>query len=162
LILQTNSDYNIQIKEALEKDKNNYIAALRRIPKRLLLLYVHSFQSYVWNKTLYKYLKENNENTLIPLVGFGTELADDSVSIIIKRILIEEKLSERDFINRKFPMLSLEGNSRNAIVEIQNLAILEQTENQIKLNFKLNKGSFATVALSHIFNKLDTFLVDFI
>ena len=64
----------------------------------------------------------------------------------------EEQITFRDFINRKMPELSQEGDERNALTEIKELKILEKTENSIKITFKLSKGCYATVAIKFLLN----------
>ena len=43
------AEYLFKAAEYLEKNKNDYIGALRLIPKKILWLYIHSYQSYLWN-----------------------------------------------------------------------------------------------------------------
>ena len=49
LIIKNDNEYGNKIKKFLKINKNNYIGALRLIPKKILQLYVHSYQSYIWN-----------------------------------------------------------------------------------------------------------------
>ena len=152
LILDSNSDYSEKILFFLINNKNNYTAALQIIPKRLLKLYLHSYQSYIWNKTVEEYLKESNENIKIPIIGFGTEIENKEIEKITTNLMKEENITFRDFINRKMPNLSQEGDERKALIEIKELKILEKTENSIKINFKLSKGCYATEAIKFLLN----------
>ncbi|MCK5282461.1 MAG: tRNA pseudouridine(13) synthase TruD [Nanoarchaeota archaeon] len=162
LILSSNSDYKEKIETFLENNLNSYIPALKLVPKKLLLLYVHAYQSHLWNRTLKEYLILSKENTYIPIIGFGTEIENEEIRKIIEKIMKEENISFRDFINRKFPEMSSEGDLRQALVEIQSPKILEKTNNSIKIIFKLKKGSYATIAIAFLLECPDTVLKDFL
>ncbi|MBR9698833.1 tRNA pseudouridine(13) synthase TruD [Candidatus Woesearchaeota archaeon] len=149
LILETNPDYQIQ--EFLDKNKANYTTALKIIPHRLLKLYIHSYQSYLWNKTL----KNNPDAKELPIIGFGTEPTKE-----IEPILKEENLGVRDFINKKIPELTTEGTTREAYIEIKDLKLLEK--NPLKISFTLEKGSYATIAVAFLLECLDSVLKDLI
>ena len=89
-------------------------------------------------------------NKKIPLLGFGTEIKDSLLKEIINKLLNKEKLTLRNFINKQIPELSLEGSNRDAFVEIKALKLLQETDNLIKLQFRLQKGSYATVAIDFL------------
>jgi tRNA pseudouridine13 synthase len=40
-----------------EINKNDFVGALKKIPKKLLLMFVHAYQSYLWNEIVAKHLK---------------------------------------------------------------------------------------------------------
>ena len=40
----------------LQERANDYIGALKKLPLRLLRLYINAYQSYIWNKTVAEYL----------------------------------------------------------------------------------------------------------
>ena len=46
-------------RQHLQQKPNDYIGALKRLPIRLLRLYVNAYQSYLWNETLAQYLRTN-------------------------------------------------------------------------------------------------------
>jgi len=134
---------------------NDYIGAMRKINKKILRLYVHSYQSYIFNETIKEYLKlGTKENEKIPIVGFGTELEKYNAEIrrIIEGILSIENLDLRDFITLKMPELSEEGIERDLFVEIRDLEVLEKGGNWVKVKFFLKKGSYATEAIDFLFD----------
>ena len=135
-------------------DDNDYIGAMRKFNKKLLKLYVHSYQSLIFNKTIKEYLKISKEQQKIPIIGFGTELEEypKELQNIINNILKNENLTKRDFITVKMPELSQEGDERNLLTEIENLEIIEKEENKIKIKFFLKKGCYATVAIKYLFS----------
>ncbi|MFH1275791.1 MAG: tRNA pseudouridine(13) synthase TruD, partial [Candidatus Woesearchaeota archaeon] len=69
-------------------------------------------------------------------------------------LIKKENIDYKDFIIKQIPELSLEGEERQAFVEIKDLEIgkLEQDElnnnkNKIKIKFSLSKGSYATMVI---------------
>ncbi len=129
-----------QVKEYLSKKPTDYIGALRKIPLKILKLYVHSYQSYLWNEMVAK----SNVKTL-PIIGFGTEVTKD-----IQKILEKEGINSRDFIIKQIPELSSEGTERDLFVDIKNLEI-EKIEKGYIIRFILPKGSYATETIKQIF-----------
>ncbi len=143
------------VKKFLEKNKSDFIGALRTLPKKILLLYVHSYQSYIWNKSAEEYLKERNEeineDAEIPIVGFGAEYSDEKTKKIIKKILAEEGITERDFIIKEIPDASVEGGKRKLFVDIQDFK-MEKLDGKCMLKFFLPKGSYATEVVRQLFS----------
>tara|TARA_Y100000310_G_scaffold327902_1_gene395050 strand:- start:2542 stop:3495 length:954 start_codon:yes stop_codon:yes gene_type:complete len=154
VILSTNSDYNGRIKQHLEKKTNDFVVALKIIPLKLLKLYVHAYQSSIFNKVLEQYTKTNKKIEKIPIVGFGTESNDK-----IMRILLEkEKIVPRDFIIRQIPELSSEGDERSAFMAVKDFKIIKQEKDELNegkekliVEFALPKGSYATVFIDYLF-----------
>ncbi|MBS3135961.1 tRNA pseudouridine(13) synthase TruD [Candidatus Woesearchaeota archaeon] len=154
IIQKSNSEY-------ASNKGSDIIGAIRSVPERMLKMYVHSYQSLLWNRTLSRYLKISNENVAIPIVGFGSELDNGIIGNIIKGILSEENLTYRDFIIRQIPYLSSEGSFREAFVEIEGLKISPEKDKAV-IEFSLCKGSYATVAIACLFDSLHASLKDFI
>lgn len=153
LILDTNPDYRERMEESIKENPNDFVGALRLIPKKLLRLYVHAYQSCLWNRALEEYAKKGKENTQIPLLGFGIEMENKVIEKIITRIMEKEGITFRSFINRSIPDISLEGSSRDAFIEIKDLKISEKGKDFIEVGFSLQKGSYATVAVDFLLNK---------
>lgn len=147
------------IKRYLSRFPNDYIGALKTIPIKMLRLYIHSFQSELFNKMLDEIIKDkkdkkNNKkkNEKLPLIGFTTKETEK-----IKSILKKEGITLKDFINKSIPELTVEGMMRDSYCKIENLKIfpLEKDEinkgrYKIKVSFFLKKGSYATEAIKHI------------
>lgn len=151
LILKNNSDYNPEINEHLSKAQNDFIGALRNIPKKLLKLYVHSYQSYLWNQTVEEYINKNGlKNITIPIIGFGTEIYDKQINEIISKIIKKENIDYRDFIIRELPELSAVGQERNMLIELTDLKIISKEKDKITLSFSLPKGCYATIVIKFL------------
>jgi len=158
-ILSEDKFYGEKIKKVLNETKNGYVNAIRTISKKILLFYIHAYQSLLWNRTVEKYLEENplTKNIIIPIVGFGTEIKDEKIKKIIEHILEEEKIDFRDFIIRALPDLSSEGSQRELFMEITDFEAsapekddLTKGKQKITLKFSLGKGSYATMAIKYI------------
>jgi len=172
--------------EHLAKKKSDFIGALKKVPLRLLRMYVNAYQSYLWNETIARYLKSkvelaseivaevsysqgklvfvrNKESLIdldIPLIGFSPLVIEDAkLKDLITEIMNEENLGPNDFVIKQIPELSLEGDSRKAVVAVQNLVIrsieedeLNHSKKKILLKFSLSKGSYATMVVKRLFS----------
>jgi tRNA pseudouridine13 synthase len=148
------------------------IGALLRLPRQLLRMYLHAYQSLLWNGTLAQYISSrttatNNisysgghfifpsrdvavENISLPLLGFSTTTTDASVMAILSA----EKISPRDFVIRQLPNLSLEGEQRAALIDVKEFSVGgfvgdEEFPGKKKavVRFLLSKGSYATMVV---------------
>lgn len=159
LILVDERDYKNAIEGWIEKNPNDYVGALQKLPKKMVSMYVHAYQSLLWNRTALKL--ENKENMKVPIIGFGTdidEIKDENLKKILREIMSEEKLAERDFIIRELSGLSREGTERDLFADIENLKVLEKSDDElnkgkkkIRLSFSLSKGCYATEAIKAMF-----------
>lgn len=162
LILQTDEGKSQKIEEVLAKRENDYVNALNTIPHKILLLYVHSYQSRIWNETVQKYLElyPDSDNIDVEVVGFGTRFSNKEVERIVKEILKEENISLRDFIVREIRSLSAEGTTRSLFCELHGLKVqnfeeddLNKGKYKVKVCFELEKGNYATNVLKYLFKK---------
>ena len=91
----------------LVKNKTDFGGAIRKLPKKIRKLYIHAYQSYLFNRALSKYLKEKYdcdclkffdfklcfpkdnvfEEVEFEVPGFATKLKSD-VGIILKKLLL--------------------------------------------------------------------------
>lgn len=177
-IKHDNTEIPKKIIDFLKGHKNEFVGALKIIPKKFLQIYIKSFQSYLFNKILSDYIGENSNkiiisgeeynfiddnfnkylNINIPLIGFSTELNDDEISNIAKRIMQNYGISFRDFILRSLPELSEEGELRSIVSEAKNLKIgeleeddLNSNKKKLQVSFELQPGSYATIFIKQKF-----------
>ena len=160
IIANEDYKYGNLVKTVLEKEPHNFIGSLQELPSKILLIYVHSYQSYLWNLEAEKYLEKNpdSEQRDLPLVGFY-EPEDEESRQITDSILKEENLVYRDFIVREIPSISMEGSTRKLFCNIFDLEFgkLEDDElnpgkKKLLVKFFLEKGSYATMAIKYLFN----------
>lgn len=166
LILKNEGRIEGEIRHCLEKNRNNYAGAIRIIPLKTRKLFVHSYQSFLFNKSIDEYLKINEnhkiKNIKIPLIGFNFELnsaKNAQLRKILKKILEEEKINPRDFIISQMPELTSEGGFRDLLFDVKGIEILEiktdelnQNKKKMKIRFSLPKSCYATVVAEHLFH----------
>mgnify|MGYP001163227404 CR=1 FL=1 len=161
---------NEKMEYFLVEKPNEYANALKS-EKKLVKIYIHAFQSYLWNKYASEYVRKYGkniknsdyslgklyfgdiENKKIPLVGFGTDI-DEEMKILLK----EEGISQRDFLIKSIPELSSEGDERDLIVKAENVKIeklanddLNKGKKKVVISFNLPKGSYATMFIKSLF-----------
>lgn len=165
-----------EIMQWLERTPNDFVGALRSLPRRVLRIYAHSYQSWLWNRTASSVLEKSphrkiqwilgdllfpdkeTDNMEIPIVGYDTEIPPD-LGGIIRGILKEEGLGLEDFKVKQFQEFDLRGGSRDMIVSPENLKIgsleeddLNPGKNKCLVKFSLQKGSYATMVVRAIFS----------
>ncbi len=151
---------NERLNNHLKQKENDFIGALKLLPDRILKLYVHAYQSYIWNETIKEVLKNTMNIESIPLIGFGTNLNKygSVTKKIIEKIMLREEITQTDLIVKQIPNLSLEGDERRVFVEIQDFKVLEKgndelnkNKKKVKVSFSLPKGSYATRVVKEMF-----------
>ncbi|MFB6204404.1 MAG: tRNA pseudouridine(13) synthase TruD [Candidatus Nanohaloarchaea archaeon] len=147
----------------LTKNPGDYQGAIKRLPEGLQKLFIHAYQSWIYNRVLSQLISEGwyEEEYEIPLVGYKTELKDNRPENLIEEYIEEEGVSQEDFRLQDFPELRSEGSYRRAFADFRNFEILEidedelnMTKNKMRVKFDLPKGSYATVFLRE-FQKKD-------
>lgn len=182
LIQEYDAEHSGRLKKHLQKNKNDFIGALKIIPKRTRMLYVHSVQSLIFNEIVSEIIKKESEqyNTVkysegelifpeeikesmkIPLVGFDFEDSEMTPEIkkIISKIMEKENIKPSDFIIKGFPEITCETTEREMFAEVKNLEIskmendeLNPGKKKVKLEFELPKGSYATICVKAMFGQ---------
>ena len=150
---------NKDVQEYLRVHPHDYVGALKQLPKQLLRLYIHSYQSHMWNKTAKRCIAECELSFAIPIIGFGTGILDDDISKIVKEVIQEENIVPRDFIIRELPEFSSEGGERELWMQVTDLKLgrhepdeLHHGKKKMVVEFTLPKGSYATVLIEHLFS----------
>ena len=143
----------------LNKNEEDYKGALKRLPEGLQELFIHAYQSWIFNRVLSELLGDEwfDPEYEIPLVGFKTDLKDNRPENMIEDILDEEGVSQEDFRLQEFPELRSEGSFRRAFADFRNFEILDideddlnMAQNKMRVKFDLPKGCYATVLLREI------------
>ncbi len=142
----------------LLEHKNDYIGAIRTMPKYARLLILQSIQYFIFNKTLSRAIERygiENIPAEIPAVGFSMQIGADNISEIIKEVMEEEGINDLNMFKiESMPEASLKTFNRQAIIEVENFSIQREGENA-RIRFNLKKGSYATIPLLKLFgNKI--------
>jgi len=162
-LLLTIGDLEERMRKHLIKSPSDYIGALKLLPKKILLLYVHSYQSFIWNQTVESYLSQIDQskidkNKMIPIIGFSTEIDDPLVLEIIEKLMQNENITFRDFIIRQIPHISSEGDMRSLFMSVTDVSIktlpddLNKGKKKQLIKFTLPKGCYATTLLRFLYN----------
>jgi len=131
-----------EIDEYLKMHPTNPIQAIRTVHKKTLKIYIHSYQSLLWNE-----MAKTSKEKIIPIIGFSTETKG------IEDILKKEKIIPRDFIFPQFKELTSHGTERERIVKVKNLKIGKLQKGKITIEFFLPKGSYATEFIKILFRE---------
>ncbi len=128
---------------------------LGQVPKELLKLYVHALQSWIFNETINKWLDCRSRACYkeISIVGWKTIFSKNETSSIIKEVMKSIDLDCHDFKNSHIRIICPRGGKRKMFIKVSDINYkLAESRNHTKLalNFKLPKGSYATVLLGQI------------
>lgn len=155
--------------KTLELGGDNHVGELQK-QGRILKLYLHSYQSQLFNQILSRYverkykhkkiscgyeqlafpLEEPDATIKVPLISFDLE-QEGEIKEITDEVLAEEGINTKDFIIRQMPELVSKTEYRDGFTEIKNLQLGIFTNNSQKISFELQKGSYATVAIKTLF-----------
>ncbi|MAG52988.1 MAG: hypothetical protein CMH62_03430 [Nanoarchaeota archaeon] len=161
------SNKNIKIGKALLKRDYKELCKLLnlknkgevfRFDRQLLRFTLNSFQSYVFNKALDKYLTQSKKNIKLPLINFDTEFENKTIEKIYMNILEEEDVEKENFIFKEMPFLVSEGKDREIFVKVENFKYKYSRDERNKKKFKcvlefyLKKGSYGTLVVKKLFS----------
>jgi len=146
------------IMEHLKRYPKDCIGALRKIPHQLLKLYVHAYQSWLWNSCAREVIEKGTDlevDIKIPVIGFGIELENypDLIKNVVKKRMNEEGITIRDFVFHQIPELSASGDDRALFVRPKIIGYryaedeLHKGKKKLVIKFFLPKGSYATNAI---------------
>jgi tRNA pseudouridine13 synthase len=165
-----------ETKPWLDKSPRDYVGALRSLQKRILRIYAHAYQSWLWNLTCQEYLKDYSYRVIewplgeliipeksvksldIPILGYDSKIPKN-LEKVINSLLEKEEIKLEQFRLPQFPEFDLKGNERSLMVEPMNLLIgdletddLNQGKFKRLVKFSLPKGSYATMVIRVIFS----------
>lgn len=156
---------------------DNYANSLRKLPRGVLIMFIHSVQSLIFNAALEQRIKDDDLKSLIycgknsygfpdiesiskkgdfPLgniIGYETkpELLHEYEKDIIDRL----NLTTGEFKIKSMPELSMKGSVRTLMMPLKDLSHSIEGKD-IKLDFSIPSGSYATIFLNEI-TKSDSF-----
>jgi len=148
-IFPKNLGYENSLLNYLIKNPDNFPGALKSLPKKLGMMFIHAYQSYIFNTALSRYIQKEITIERLPLVGYETELDE-----ITAEILSEEGISRENFKIQRMREFSSKGIYRECFIPFENFSILAIENDELNqgmkkstLRFSLGKGSYATTLL---------------
>ena len=148
----------------LQKKHRDFKGALRALPRQLFIMLTHSYQSYIYNKSLAMYLRhrfreyreveyslgkmifvQEFEDLDWPIVGYETEL-NRIQKRMVEKVMREENIWY-DTFRATVSALSSEGLTRKAMIKVKNFKLGEYKDGVQEVSFFLPKGSYATVVM---------------
>ncbi|MBI1969773.1 tRNA pseudouridine(13) synthase TruD [Candidatus Woesearchaeota archaeon] len=165
------------VQHALAREPKNPIAAIKTLPRKVLMLYINAYQSWLWNETVKQYLVQFPHRELpwkfgvllfptvpitnisITFIGFHIPKTDKTIQNILDEIMEEENITPRSFVLKELPGMSAEGGMRDLLATAKNLEMGKAEEDEfnagkkkIQLKFFLQKGSYATMYVKALFS----------
>lgn len=153
-----------KILEYLNDNPNDFLGAFNLLPRNLRRIFIHGYQSYLWNLSLSERIRRDplypqpydvfeNGEPVLPIIGFATKFADNSMSDFMKVLLEKEGITRSDFRAKAVPGLTFPGSNRTITIKQQNFSVeLEENDQKLRvlLQFSLQSGSYATVVLREL------------
>jgi tRNA pseudouridine13 synthase len=139
----------------LVQQPTDLLGAVKRVPLKLLTLFVHAYQSKLWNELVKEHKLHGAIPEQLPIIGFGMESRD----VLVKKIMTRESLTSRSFVLKSFPELSAEGTMRKTQLEVKvTFGKLEPDElnhgrKKVLLSFTLPPGAYATEIVRQLFTE---------
>lgn len=158
LILESSPNLAEAIRLHLGQTPNDFIGALRTIPKTNCILFIHAYQSLLWNHTVQSLLAHGADYLMeVPLIGFDLSCSDPLLREILDSVLEREEIKPADFIFREMPELCAKGGGRKLFVDVNDLIMGSLEPNDLgpgfrcTFSFSLPPGSYATVFVDQLF-----------
>lgn len=161
----------------LNLNTDNAVNSLNKLNKKLLRFYLHSYQSFLFNKAISEYLKDKYKNyknvkyslgefvfvdkkekLKFPLISFDTRF--NKKDRVYSKILKKEGIKLDDFLIRELPWLIEETVYRDVFVDVKDFKTLSYGEDELNpgklkqtIKFTLPKGSYATILVKQMFSQ---------
>ncbi len=155
----------------LAKNPDDYLGAIQVLPKAVQYLFIHAYQSYLFNELINMRLDRGyglnpidgdrivNGSVQLPLFGFQSTFSEGLAGELEKELLTKEGIMFDDFYNRDYSVLSSKGEYRDIKTEAHQLKLieigdderhLEEGYKKLIISFTLSKGNYATVLLREL------------
>ncbi|MBI4140071.1 tRNA pseudouridine(13) synthase TruD [Candidatus Woesearchaeota archaeon] len=146
---------NNEVEEFAEKNPKNFVGAIKTIPIQKLKIYIHSYQSKIWNECVKESVQKKRNIEECPLPGFGTNIAEHPE---LSEKLRNDRLTTKSFVIRIIPEISSEGGIRKVHCKAENLKVefendeIFKEKKKVTLKFFLSKGCYATEFIKQNFD----------
>ncbi|MBD3388592.1 MAG: tRNA pseudouridine(13) synthase TruD [Candidatus Altiarchaeales archaeon] len=133
--------YEKAILNHLIQYEEDYEGALKALPKSLQRMFVHAYQSYLFNRALSRCIRESYTVEKLPLVGF--EVGADDISA---GIMEADGIEQADFEVDGMRDLKSRGEYRLCFEAAKGIEWRVDGDDAV-FSFSLSKGSYATVVI---------------
>lgn len=140
--------YERQMLESLAKHPKDYLMALRAVPRSLLKMFVHAYQSRLFNEFLDAVLERGMNYDTGPLYGYDSQLENELEQEILEKNGLELEM----FRMRNLHDLRSRG-ARRALWARPDGMKMEKDGDSWLLDFSLPKGCYATVVIDGMFSR---------
>jgi tRNA pseudouridine13 synthase len=155
----------------LAREPNDYAGAFGVLPKKIRYLFVHSYQSHLFNKMIAERIRLFGQKALEPiegdvlengepmalLAGFESSFAEGKAGEIERKALDEEGVKLEDFRIRKMSELSSKGSRKSIVLRPENFKVVAVGKDEFNegksfatISFFLSKGNYATTVLREL------------
>lgn len=147
----------------LIKYPNDYKGAFLILPKNMQRIFIHAYQSYIWNRILSKRLElfkclekqdfdfKEQEKLVLPIIGYNTKRIDNELMKFAFDLLEKDNLTQEHFKLQDLPLLKFDGTNRGIKIQFNdfkyNVAKDAKGNNVVTMKFSLTSGSYATIIL---------------
>lgn len=153
------SKWDLAIINHIIQYPEDYIGAIRCLPKTLQLMFIHAYQSYLWNLVAKEISRKHpGKNMQIPVIGYNTKLGSTEIDRLCKKVLNREKIKTDDFKIRSIPELTCLGSKRDILAYPKKTDYkfgkdeINRGKDKVVVEFELPKGSYGTQVIKEIFN----------
>ncbi len=155
-LLLEDKSWGSLVEAHLKKSGNDFVGALRVLPKKVLSLYVHAYQSLLWNEVVKTLLEQGSLPSVVPIPGFSG--VEGPTRGVWESVLSREGVVFGDFLNKDISYLCVEGALRSSYCDVKDFVIgdfldddLNPGKKKVVLSFFLGKGQYATNVVKQLF-----------
>jgi len=164
--------YEIAMLNYLSNNPNDFLGALKVLPKAMQYLFTHAYQSYLFNELInlrfergYGLDKIPGDKIIdgeiyLPLFGFESKFSESTAGELERELLKKENISFNHFRNSEYSVVSSKGEFRRLTTTVDNLELIDISEDELNegmlkatVSFVLNKGQYATVLMRELIKK---------
>lgn len=172
------SGYESPILNYLSNHPEDYLGAFKVLPKAIQYLFIHAYQSYLFNEIISERIKRGfgietidgdtilNGEIATPLFGFSSQFSQGIAGEIEHYILDKEGINLQDFYNNDHSVFSSKGDYRPIRIPVYDLKLLDiglDEKNQedlsgslfLSFSFTLDKGNYATNLARELIKPID-------
>ncbi len=161
--------YERAILDHLSKSENDFVGALGKLPKSLCYMFVHAYQSFLFNKIINKRIEAGfglgkiEEDVLeggvptAPLIGLETKFSEGRLGKIERMVLEEDDIELKNFEVKKMSILSSKGGRKKIVLLLEKLKLLKVEDDDLNegkrkatVSFALDKWNYATTVLREL------------